>query len=71
MMLEDSLVLDKLLKAYDKAYYEGRPEQAILLKEQIEKLLGTLPTLPKRVPLKNQSKSWRKQNGFNFKKWLQ
>ena len=68
MMLEDSLVLDKLLKAYDKAYYEGRPEQAVLLKEQIEKLLGTLPTLPKRVPLKNQSNSWRKQNGSNFKK---
>ena len=67
-MLEDSLILDKLLKAYDKAYYEGRPEQAVLLKEQIEKLLGTLPTLPKRVPLKNQSNSWRKQNGSNFKK---
>ena len=55
MMLEDSLVLDKLLKAYDKAYYEGRPEQAVLLKEQIEKLLGTLPTfptLPKKSPAK-------------------
>ena len=48
MMFEDRLVLDKLLKAYDKAYYEGRPEQAVLLKEQIEKLLGTLPTLPKK-----------------------
>lgn len=68
MMFEDRLVLDKLLKAYDKAYYEGRPEQAILIKEQIEQLLGTLPTLPKRVPLKNSSKSWRKQNGSNFKK---
>ena len=68
MMLEDSLILDRLLKAYDKAYYEGRPEQAVLLKEQIEKLLGTLPTLPKRVPLKNSSNSWRKQNGSNFKK---
>ena len=68
MMLEDSLILDRLLKAYDKAYYEGRPEQAVLLKEQIEKLLGTLPTLPKRFPLKNPSNSWRKQNGSNFKK---
>ena len=68
MMFEDRLILDRLLKAYDKAYYEGRPEQAILLKEQIEKLLGTLPTLPKRVPLKNSSNSWRKQNGSNFKK---
>ena len=68
MMLEDSLILDRLLKAYDKAYYEGRPEQAVLLKEQIEKLLGTLPTLPKRVPLKNPSNSWRKQNGSTFKK---
>ena len=68
MMLEDSLILDRLLKAYDKAYYEGRPEQAILLKEQIEKLLGTLPTLPKRSPTKNSSNSWRKQNGSNFKK---
>ena len=38
MMLEDSLILDRLLKAYDKAYYEGRPEQAILIKEQIEEL---------------------------------
>lgn len=36
MNYEDKL--DKLLKAYDKAYYEGRPEQAVLLKEQIEKL---------------------------------
>lgn len=52
MMLEDSLVLDKLLKAYDKAYYEGRPEQAILLKEQIEQLFRTLPTLPKKSPAK-------------------
>lgn len=68
MMFEDRLVLDKLLKAYDKAYYEGRPEQAVLLKEQIEQLFRTLPTLPKRVPLKNPSKSWRKQNGSNFKK---
>ena len=54
-MLEDSLVLDKLLKAYDKAYYEGRPEQAVLLKEQIEQLfrtLPTLPTLPKKSPAK-------------------
>ena len=68
MMLEDSLILDRLLKAYDKAYYEGRPEQAILLKEQIEKLLGTLPTIPKRSPAKNPSNSWRKQNGSNFKK---
>ena len=67
-MLDDSLVLDKLLKAYDKAYYEGRPEQAILLKEQIEQLLGTLPTIPKRGPAKNPSNSWRKQNGSNFKK---
>ena len=55
MMLEDSLVLDKLLKAYDKAYYEGRPEQAVLLKEQIEKLLGTLPTLP-TIPKKSPAK---------------
>ena len=55
MMLEDSLVLDKLLKAYDKAYYEGRPEQAVLLKEQIEKLLGTLPTLP-TFPKKSPAK---------------
>lgn len=68
MMFEDRLVLDKLLKAYDKAYYEGRPEQAVLLKEQIEKLLGTLPTLPKRFPPKNPNNSWRKQNGSNFKK---
>ena len=68
MMLEDSLILDKLLKAYDKAYYEGRPEQAVLLKEQIEKLLGALPTLSKRSPAKNPSNSWRKQNGSNFKK---
>lgn len=52
MMLEDSLVLDKLLKAYDKAYYEGRPEQAILLKEQIEQLFRTLPTIPKKSPTK-------------------
>lgn len=36
MNYEDKL--DKLLKAYDKAYYEGRPEQAILLKEQINQL---------------------------------
>ena len=68
MMFEDRLVLDRLLKAYDKAYYEGRPEQAVLLKEQIEKLLGTLPTIPKRNPAKNSSNSWRKQNGSNFKK---
>ena len=68
MMFEDRLVLDRLLKAYDKAYYEGRPEQAVLLKEQIEKLLGTLPTLPKRFPLKNPSNSWRKQNGKKKKK---
>ena len=68
MMFEDRLILDRLLKAYDKAYYEGRPEQAVLLKEQIEKLLGTLPTLPKRFPLKNSNNSWRKQNGSNFKK---
>ena len=68
MMFVDRLVLDRLLKAYDKAYYEGRPEQAVLLKEQIEKLLGTLPTIPKRSPAKNSSKSWRKQNGSNFKK---
>ena len=54
-MLEDSLILDKLLKAYDKAYYEGRPEQAVLLKEQIEKLLGTLPTLP-TLPKKSPAK---------------
>ena len=67
-MLEDSLILDKLLKAYDKAYYEGRPEQAILLKEQIEQLFRTLPTIPKRSPAKNPSNSWRKQNGSNFKK---
>ena len=60
MMFEDRLVLDKLLKAYDKAYYEGRPEQAVLLKEQIEKLLGTLPTIPKKSPAKNSNKSWRK-----------
>ena len=52
MMLEDSLILDRLLKAYDKAYYEGRPEQAILIKEQIEQLFGTLPTLPKKSPAK-------------------
>ena len=52
MILEDSLVLDKLLKAYDKAYYEGRPEQAILINEQIEQLFRTLPTLPKRSPAK-------------------
>ena len=52
MMFEDRLVLDRLLKAYDKAYYEGRPEQAVLLKEQIEKLLGTLPTFPKKSPAK-------------------
>ena len=52
MMLEDSLILDKLLKAYDKAYYEGRPEQAVLLKEQIEQLFRTLPTLPKKSPAK-------------------
>ena len=52
MMLEDSLVLDKLLKAYDKAYYEGRPEQAVLLKEQIEHLFRTLPTIPKKSPTK-------------------
>ena len=57
-MLEDSLVLYRLLTAYDKAYYEGRPEQAVLLKEQIEQLLGTLPTLPKRVPLKNSSNTY-------------
>ena len=68
MMLEDSLILDRLLKAYDKAYYEGRPEQAILLKEQIEQLFRTLPTIPKRSPAKNSSNSWRKQNGSNFKK---
>lgn len=55
MILEDRLVLDKLLKAYDKAYYEGRPEQAILLKEQIERLLGTLPTLP-TLPKKSPAK---------------
>ena len=55
MMLEDSLILDRLLKAYDKAYYEGRPEQAVLLKEQIEKLLGTLPTLP-TFPKKSPAK---------------
>ena len=55
MIFEDRLVLDKLLKAYDKAYYEGRPEQAVLLKEQIEQLfrtLPTLPTLPKKSPAK-------------------
>ena len=68
MMLEDSLILDRLLKAYDKAYYEGRPEQAILLKEQIEQLFRTLPTIPKRSPAKNPNNSWRKQNGSNFKK---
>ena len=68
MMLEDRLVLDRLLKAYDKAYYEGRPEQAVLLKEQIEKLLGTLPTIPKKSSTKNSSNSWRKQNGSNSKK---
>ena len=67
-MLEDSLILDKLLKAYDEAYYEGRPEQAILLKEQIEQLFRTLPTIPKRSPAKNPNNSWRKQNGSNFKK---
>ena len=55
MMFEDRLVLDRLLKAYDKAYYEGRPEQAVLLKEQIEKLLGTLPTLP-AIPKKSPAK---------------
>ncbi len=55
MMFEDRLVLDKLLKAYDKAYYEGRPEQAILLKEQIERLLGTLPTIP-TLPKKSPTK---------------
>ena len=58
MILEDSLVLDKLLKAYDKAYYEGRPEQAVLLKEQIEKLLGTLPTLP-TFPKKSPAKKFK------------
>ena len=58
MMFEDSLVLDKLLKAYDKAYYEGRPEQAVLLKEQIEKLLGTLPTLP-TFPKKSPAKKFK------------
>ena len=68
MMLEDSLVLDKLLKAYDKAYYEGRPEQAVILKEQIEQLFRTLPTLPKKSPTKKPNNSWRKQNGSNFKK---
>ena len=52
MILEDRLVLDKLLKAYDKAYYEGRPEQAVILKEQIEQLFRTLPTLPKKSPAK-------------------
>ena len=52
MMFEDRLILDRLLKAYDKAYYEGRPEQAILLKEQIEQLFRTLPTLPKKSPAK-------------------
>ena len=52
VMLEDSLVLDKLLKAYDKAYYEGRPEQAILIKEQIEQLFRTLPTFSKKSPAK-------------------
>ena len=51
MILEDRLVLDKLLKAYE----EGRPEQAVLLKEQIEKLLGTLPTLP-TLPKKSPAK---------------
>ena len=51
-MLEDNLILDKLLKAYDKAYYEGRPEQAVLLKEQIEQLFRTLPTFPKKSPAK-------------------
>ena len=55
MMFEDRIVLDRLLKAYDKAYYEGRPEQAVLLKEQIEKLLGTLPTLP-TIPKKSPAK---------------
>ena len=55
MMLEDSLVLDKLLKAYDKAYYEGRPEQAVLLKEQIEQLFRTLPTIP-TIPKKSPAK---------------
>ena len=55
MMLEDRLVRDRLIKAYDKAYYEGRPEQAILLKEHIEKLLGTLPTLP-TLPKKSPAK---------------
>ena len=55
MMLEDSLIHNRLLKAYDKAYYEGRPEQAILLKEQIEKFLGTVPTLP-TFPKKSSAK---------------
>ena len=54
-MLEDRLVLDKLLKAYDKAYYEGRPEQAVLLKEQIEHLFRTLPTIP-TFPKKSPAK---------------
>lgn len=52
MMLEDRLILDKLLKAYDKAYYEGRPEQAVILKEQIEQLFRTLPTIPKKSSAK-------------------
>ena len=52
MMLEDSLILDRLLKAYDKAYYEGRPEQAILIKEQIEQRFRTLPTIPKKSSTK-------------------
>ena len=68
MMFEDRLVLDKLLKAYDKAYYEGRPEQAVLLKEQIEKLLGTLPTIPKKNITYIENNNRRKQNGSNLKK---
>ena len=55
MIFEDRLVLDKLLKAYDKAYYEGRPEQAVLLKEQIEQLFRTLPTIP-TIPKKSPAK---------------
>lgn len=66
MMVEDSLILDRLLKAYDKAYYEGRPEQAILIKEQIEQLFRTLPTIPKKSPAKNSSNSWRNKTWFRW-----